>query len=132
MEFGNSDCRASNCNACGWKRSWPDFIYYLSICLESLNKVTNLRQCNLFAGRGLNLGPPEYEARVKHSAMKVIIIIIIIIIIIYSSDFNFRRRIVIVAMQQTVCCVSPVAFPGTAWGQKPTELHTDHLFLSTG
>jgi len=107
MEFGYSDCRASNCNGCGWKRSWLDFIYYLSICLEILNKITNLRQCNLFAGRGLNLGPPKYEARVKHSAVKFIIIIIIIII--YSSDFDFRRHIVIVAMQQTVCSVSPVA-----------------------
>jgi hypothetical protein len=79
-EFGNSDCRASNCSGYGWKRSWPDFIYYLGICLERLNKITNLSQCNLFPGRGLNLGPPEYEARGKHSAVKFSLLLLLLFI----------------------------------------------------
>jgi hypothetical protein len=44
---------------------WPNFRYYLGICLEGLRKTTkNLSQVSRSPGRDLNPGPPEYEAGV--------------------------------------------------------------------
>jgi hypothetical protein len=47
------------------KRSWCNSRYYPSIRLEVLIKIMkNFNQCSPSPGRGLNLGPPEYEAGV--------------------------------------------------------------------
>jgi hypothetical protein len=44
------------------KRSWPNFRFYPSICLERLRKSPKKTcQDTRCRGRDFNLGPPEYE-----------------------------------------------------------------------
>jgi hypothetical protein len=50
---------------CGRKQSWPNWRQYHGVCLEGLRKTTtNLNQDSQSPGRGLEPGPPKYEAGV--------------------------------------------------------------------
>jgi hypothetical protein len=54
-----------NGKGCGWKRPWPDFKYYRSICVKELRTTTkaSVRMASL-QEEILNSGPPKYEAEV--------------------------------------------------------------------
>jgi hypothetical protein len=55
------------------KQLWPNFGYYLNICLEGLRKTTrNLSQDSRSPCQDLNPGPPEYEAGVLTTWQKMI------------------------------------------------------------
>jgi hypothetical protein len=54
-----------NWKGCGRKRWWLKVKYYPSILSGGTEEDNvNLSQNSLFPGRGLNQGPPDYEARV--------------------------------------------------------------------